>query len=463
MNSIPLQFDEYCDLAAGMEWQAFLESLLIAGPKERLQLIEQQEKEQPLIGSSSIYKNDPQGRFGLEVFLLKLSVVSELCHAMHAWHQILHGPLQNLNPRTVRVEIFRNHMLVPWLWNFSFEILESAHSVSNDESRDARFISPTATREAAAIADDFFSLGMMLFRALLVNHEQDMDVINRRCSEVAAQLHQAGTRSEQAQSGQRLIDLLNNIFQDRTFQPGNVFYNPDGPAAAVIKPALWNEALLLGFRLITRIPAFSYFPAKATGIPGVELTEREAPDRVIGDLNALLAKTKQALFFEPPKMDQNIQTVLDELIADPQWINKLITAYAPATATQPAMQQPPIEEPVIASQGAGLDETIIVSRTGKAGPAAPSAPAPHRTAQMQQPPKPAEPAAQAQQPPLQPAPAGELDETIIVRPGASAAPQPQHPSPPSFVKKPQSKPSTEAQQPEEGNLDETIIVPKKKP
>ncbi len=341
-----------------------------------------------------------------------------------------------------------------------------------------RFDIPFRVHRSFGIECDLYSLGMMLFRALLANKSQDMSRVHQRCRDIAALLEQTFSREGVDQSGTHLrsnlfeqlrLELTNEIFDRK-----NIFYEPDEASARALPPALWQNILTLGFCLITQIPSFSYAYTLADG--SVQ-SSWDSLDAVLRDLENITQSIKQALFVDPPVMDDDIHAVLTELTEDPSWLDKISAGMRAQSEADlvpgdssaagkaankeqqrveptggkpvgaPKRTKPPREGvKVEASKDAGgpapLDETIIASRAGV-----------HRQGTTRDAPAATGPVG---------GPAADLDETIIVSrdSGAGGGAIPASGSP--GARRGDAKPAGEAQKDNEGEdygeLAETIIV-----
>jgi hypothetical protein len=108
---------------------------------------------------------------------------------------------------------------------------------------------------------DVYSLGMMLFRTLLVNDAQDMERVAAAVSRVASRLEpmvqgqgQGGRAVLVARLRRRLED------EDSLFASDAVLYRKEDrtvESRRVVPYYLWYDALLLGFRMVSGVAEFS--------------------------------------------------------------------------------------------------------------------------------------------------------------------------------------------------------------
>lgn len=300
---------------------------------------------------------------------------------------------------------------------------------------------------------DLYGLGMLLFRALLGG--EDPGKALERCREAVSRLGRlAGAPEEQ------VVRELDRELAATPFMPHGEAPGGEGPGS--VPEALWRRALALGFRLTTELPGFSYWSGSGSGGDPWGVLEV-----VARDLGSLRADVHRALFLEPPGLETDVRVLLEDLIADPGWLERVLTpsARAPeAPAGRPAARPVPPEpgpgapEPGLettevlrpAAEGSGLETTEVPRTRPAAGrpppepvPPAPSAeesldstvilrpgqiprereaPAPEPSAAGLEPTVvlggPGGPPAAAEPPAPAPAPEPDLDSTVILRPGA---------------------------------------------
>jgi hypothetical protein len=319
-----------------------------------------------------VFADDAQGRTLLEVLWLKLGLL----------HDVLRfaPDFTNLGVRVTAA----GHL--PGAW--SFHVNRSG---------------PTA----AAAPDDSGAaeLAKVWFGVLLANENQDA---TRVIGLLARDLASAAGHAQR----------VDGLVQQVQFAAQNVLWRPGNASYTLPPPAFWRRVIDIGVRLAT---------ATAADVPAVV-------SRAIADTAALATEARQLVFIEPPQMRRELTELLDELIADPQWLR---TQSAPSQLAARAVPEP------VAPPPDDVDATVIVKRgaTPAAPPRAPVTPA--REASLdetvlmgkgQPPPGPA----------ARPPPPDDLDATIIVGRGERASSAPSRPPAP----------------PPEDNLDATVIVSK---
>lgn len=344
MDLLPLKFDEYCDLVGGLEWRAFLDSLVRGKDKKRLQVFSAVVC--PDISNDDfLYKTDPHGRLGLEVLLVKLCLFAELCRKAQERHDNIEQAAIALDPGKIQIYINGGNVLTPGLWNFSLKLVDiggaaertgkSRKAVSGEKVSSAKKDQPEyepkiepkiehgVEQQEVGLEVELHSFGMILFRIMLVNSEQTASGVMRRCNDLAERLRtekregapKQGQKQEQGQ--EHIAGLLQQMLDDTSLQQNNVFYSPEQGTGTNISNTIWYETLSLGFRLISNIPDFSFFHKS---YEGGEAKNRQAIKMVLTDVEDLITKLRQELFIDPPKMDQEIHDVLKEMIADQgQW------------------------------------------------------------------------------------------------------------------------------------------------
>ena len=303
---------------------------------------------------------------------------------------------------------------------------------------------------------DLFSLGMLLFRSLLVNRSQTVDEVSQRCRFFAGELERRAGASGIGGDGKPVPEDLERCLLDPLFDAGNLLWEPLSPGNNPVPAELWREVLELGFRLLTGISGFSFLAAGAAA----ESVDGVVVGRLRADLCQLREKTRQALFAWQPVPTQDIRAVLTGLIDDPEWLDRVLSpgsggearpAPTPVAATpdaagvtepvvQPVPPPPPAPEP-------GLDETVIL-RPGQVAAALSSAQeqassAVSSAAQGREPAEPSfdetmilkrPPGGDVPNPtPALPVAGAGFEETMILRPGAPGVPrgpQPEAATPP---------------------------------
>ncbi|HSH70443.1 MAG TPA: hypothetical protein VK997_11030, partial [Deferrisomatales bacterium] len=293
---------------------------------------------------------------------------------------------------------------------------------------------------------DLFSLGMLLFRSLLVNRSQTMDEVSQRCRFVAAELERGAGATGVGGDGKPIAENLERGLLDPLFDAGNLLWEPLPPGNTPVPSELWGEVLELGFRLLTGIPGFSFLAAGAAA----EAVDGMVIGRLRDDLCPLLEKARQSLFTWAPAPAADIRAVLTGLIDDPQWLDRVLSlgsgddarAAAPPVVTVhdgPAVTGPVVQPvaPAPAAPESGLDETVIL-RPGQAAAALSSAreqasAGVYAGAQGGEPAEPAFDETMILQrpsagnvpvpPPAAPVAGAGFEETMILRPGAPGVPR----------------------------------------
>jgi hypothetical protein len=162
---------------------------------------------------------------------------------------------------------------------------------------------------------DLYGLGLLLFRALLVNDERDHfaldDAVQRVLKKLALRFEDRG-----AASPARLKTELRSLLEDEreTFGSSAVFYvRADRQERAnAIPPSLWGDLLAFGFRLLTNFAGFSFSASHADYPPD---RPEALMDRVLEDLALLETRVHVELFGRADR-DREISDVCAELIGE---------------------------------------------------------------------------------------------------------------------------------------------------
>lgn len=159
---------------------------------------------------------------------------------------------------------------------------------------------------------DLHSLGVLLLRALTGGERTEFTLLLQG-------VQRAATAAARSKEGDALARLKAALAAEPTttslFDRSGVFWKDEDRMAGrpnAVPPMLWERAVLVALRLVTRIAGFSIATAPGDFVPEdptgrVEQALREV-DEVVAELRALLVH-RQPLHFE-------IQTVLAELLAE---------------------------------------------------------------------------------------------------------------------------------------------------
>ena len=159
---------------------------------------------------------------------------------------------------------------------------------------------------------DLHSLGVLLLRALAGGERTDFPLVLQAVQRAAT----AAARSKEGEAASRLkTALAGEAAAAALLERSHVFWKDEDRVAGrpnAIPPALFERAVLLALRLVTRLPGFSIATAPGDFVPEdptgrIEQALRET-DEVVAELRALLVH-RQPLHFE-------IQDVLAELLAE---------------------------------------------------------------------------------------------------------------------------------------------------
>lgn len=304
-------------------------------------------------GADLMYAQDVQGRIGLEVLWLKLSLLAEIIGLSRS---------MPVDLQHCRIKLLPTATHLPRFWNFGVE-------------------PPAAIADVPAPAM-LSELGLCWFRTLVANPGQTG-------AEVDAVL-----KSLLAASGSDSNLLIDTAVHSPMLHATQLYTVKELAYVSAIPADLWQRTLQIGLRLATRIPNFSY------SSPG-EDSLSAALNRVLMDIEALRLRVQTALFIEPPRMERDLGELLNELIRDPSWLHSLGAVSVTPVATPPPL---PVVEAALSEDepNHNMESTIIIKRgaalpTGAASPSPPPSARPTPTA-----------------PPVVPAAEENLEATIII-------------------------------------------------
>jgi len=305
-----------------------------------------------------MYTHDVLGRVGLEVLWLKLSLLAEIIGVSRT---------TRINLSQCQIKLISTTTKLPRFWNFSVECLPAAADPS--------------------LQAVLHKLGLYWFRTLLANLGQ-----------TAADMETAVESLLAASAGNPKL-LIDSALHSQTLQSTQLLVAKEQSHTNAIPADLWQRTLQIGLRLATQVPNFSY-SSQADDVLNAVL------GRVLADTEALRARVATALFIEPPRMEQDLGELLNELIRDPRWLDSFGAVSASSAAVTAPVTRPapaPVAQVVQPEAEHDMESTIIIKR----GSSAPSAPAAF---------KPAPAASPARVVPPPPAPAAEenLEATIII-------------------------------------------------
>ncbi len=123
LEALPLRFDELCDLLGGAPWAEIRQAARAPGAHGRDRLLEPLE---PAMTSPFqwIYRNDPSGRYPVEVLRLKLIAFSQLCRGVRAYHARSRRPHLDLSPANCLAEVTPTGPDLPARWGFQVKLTD---------------------------------------------------------------------------------------------------------------------------------------------------------------------------------------------------------------------------------------------------------------------------------------------------------------------------------------------------
>jgi len=160
---------------------------------------------------------------------------------------------------------------------------------------------------------DLHALGVSLLRMLLRNDEQDLGAALKAADRLGREL---ATAPPEARRDVRLATLLKRAPDAApAFAKTQIFWGRDDRRPGrpnAVPDGLWERALLLALRLVTRVPGFSVAAGPADFDP---LFREEKLERILPEIVEILAEL-QSLLFERQPLHVEIQQVLAEIRED---------------------------------------------------------------------------------------------------------------------------------------------------
>jgi hypothetical protein len=160
---------------------------------------------------------------------------------------------------------------------------------------------------------DLYALGVSLLRLLLRNDEQDLAAVLRAADRLS---REAAAWAPEARRDVTFAALL-KLAPDAApaFSKTQILWGKDdrrGSRPNAVPDGLWERALLLALRLVTRVTGFSVAAGPADFDP---LFREEKLERILPEIVGILAEL-QSLLFERQPLHLEIQQVLAEIRED---------------------------------------------------------------------------------------------------------------------------------------------------
>ncbi len=150
------------------------------------------------------------------------------------------------------------------------------------------------TYHAFSVPCDLYSLGVILLRTLLSGKQQNMAVVSTKVLQpVLNELQRLRDSGKQLAPGEPAALVREILASNTGARPEMVYWdgNPERPNS--IPPDLWYSALVLGVRMCTNFPAFSY--CQGRGDYNAERPQ-QVMETVLADLERLSARIHSSLF-----------------------------------------------------------------------------------------------------------------------------------------------------------------------
>ncbi len=161
---------------------------------------------------------------------------------------------------------------------------------------------------------DLHTLGIVLLRLLLRNDGQDLAAILKSADRLGREI--AGLPPGEARRAGTLAAILKRAADAApVFSKTQIFWGRDDRRAErpnAVPDALWDRAIVLALRLVTRVAGFSIAAGPADFDP---LFREEKLERIVPEVVSILSEL-QALLFERQALHLEIQQVLAEIQED---------------------------------------------------------------------------------------------------------------------------------------------------
>ena len=161
---------------------------------------------------------------------------------------------------------------------------------------------------------DLHTLGIVLLRLLLRNDGQDLAAILKSADRLGREI--TGLPPGDARRGCTLASILKRATDAApVFSKTQIFWGRDDRRAErpnAVPDALWDRAIVLALRLVTRVAGFSIAAGPADFDP---LFREEKLERIVQEVVSILAEL-QALLFERQALHLEIQQILAEIQED---------------------------------------------------------------------------------------------------------------------------------------------------
>jgi hypothetical protein len=151
---------------------------------------------------------------------------------------------------------------------------------------------------------DLYALGLLLFRAVLVNDGRDFFAVEGAVQRVLKKLELRLEGKGRAGADRVASELARLLDEEEAFEPAAMLHEADARATevAAVPSALWSDVLRFGFRLLTSVAGFSFDDsgaalAEAEALESrarIELFQKAERDREIAEACAQVLQELQA-------------------------------------------------------------------------------------------------------------------------------------------------------------------------
>ncbi|MGE3171988.1 MAG: FHA domain-containing protein [Planctomycetota bacterium] len=162
---------------------------------------------------------------------------------------------------------------------------------------------------------DLFGLGMLVFRTLLVNDEQDMEAVHKVVDRCLRRIDLAvSTQDEVGEVQARRLVLEQLRLEAKCFDPAALLWHRADRerSGGGADRALWQDLLLLAFQLTTRIPGFSFADSHAEVFPNNPAALMTA----VHDRLQQSQRRQQTALFAAAECDREIRALCEEHIEE---------------------------------------------------------------------------------------------------------------------------------------------------
>ena len=310
---LPFTFGEYVDLIGGRSWQHLSSEVFKGGDQRRLSQIKRYNS---VMTGANLFLNSPNQpeKLLLEKLYLKVAVLLEVYLRVQDYRKITSTSFGEITETTFRVGMEPSHTLAPGFWS-SFVAVDSHNRVNlvRGDIVDSFSASsaPMPTKDV-----DHHGLGILLLRAMIVNHKQGAIKINSLLSDIVNQIEEIVFTASSANRRSTTEGQFHTILNNNIFSINNLVYQPVSNLKTAGCEKFWNKLMLVALRLMS----YGLFK-KREGFETL-LSDWLSLEASIVELGAIKSAIKAEMLYGSPSVDQNLHDVLYDLIGDKQWLQE---------------------------------------------------------------------------------------------------------------------------------------------